>query len=140
MVKPSSAQREGLAALLCLAFGLALVRGLVGAETETGRVLIGVIFGGGLLLILAGWLRAVRHPEQLEVGDEAIRLTPTPRRPTEAIERSDGETLRFGAKAAGRVNFLTLSQPDSGRAITLHLFSRKTVRVACEAHGWRFDS
>lgn len=140
VVRPSRAQRDGLAALLLLAFGFALVRGLIGAETTIGRVAVGVIFGGVVLMILAGWLRLVRRPDLLEVSDEEIRYAPSSGREHPIIPRDHGETLRFVARSAGRLSFLALSQPGSGTMLALHLFSRKSVQAACEAHGWRFET
>ena len=103
-------------------------------------MVVGVIFGGILALILLGWLRLVRHPDLLEVSDEEIRYAPASGRETPVIRRDHGDTLRFLARAAGRISFLALSQPGSGTMLTLHLFSRKAVQAAGEAHGWRFES
>jgi len=121
-----------------LAIGFALVRGLLGAQTTTGRALVGAIFGGLLALILAGWLRLVRHPDLLEVSYEQIEYAPS-RAQRAVISRERGADLQFLAKSAGRIAFLALSHPSSGTLISLHLFSRKAVQAACESHGWRFE-
>ena len=115
------------------------MRGLIGAETTAGRVTVGVIFGGLLVLILVGWARLVRHPELLEVSDQEIRRASPSGRLTSVIMREHGDALRFATRSAGRLRLLTLSQPGSGTSLTLQLFSRKAVRAACEAHGWRFE-
>ena len=108
------------------------------AETITGRVVVGVVFGGGLALILVGWLRLLLHPDLLEVSDEEIRyaMASGTRDPGHRSPRRRCP-LRFLARSAGRVSFPAFSQPGSGTLLTLHLFSRKPVQAACEAHGWR---
>ena len=135
-VHPSRLQRGGLFGFLTIAVGLALVRGLVGAETTAGRVAIAVIFGGILALILAGWIRLARRVDRLEISAETIRYTSASGKETHLLSRANGLELRFVAKGAGRFSFLALQQVQTGTVVPLHLFARGPIEAACEQNGW----
>ena len=136
----SRLQRDGLFGFLTLAMGAALVRGLIGAGSTSGRLLVGVIFGGALLLVTAGWLRVVRRAEHLDISDTEVRLVSGDGSRPRVIQRASGEQLRFVARSAGRVTLFGLYQPGSDTTLLLQLFSRKAVEAALLAHGWQLGS
>lgn len=135
----SRLQRDGLFGFLTVAMAAALVRGLVGADTATGRLVIGVIFGILVALVVGAWIRVLRKNEHLEVSDTDILLVSTTAARTQSFQRSNGEQLRFVAKAAGRVTLFGLYQPGSDTTVLLHLFSRNAVQEALLAHSWRLS-
>jgi hypothetical protein len=139
VVGRSRLQRDGLFGFLTLAMAAALVRGLLGASTSTGLLVIGLIFGTLLVVIVLAWLRARRSSEHLEVSDSEISYVATAGAPRQTLERTAGEQLRFVTKSAGRMTFFGLYQPGSDSTVLLHLFSRKAVEAALLAHHWRIS-
>lgn len=72
MVNERAGSRNFLWGFLTVVFGLALVRGHLGAETASGRIAVdafmGLLFAGSLV----AWIWFNRHPARLEITPEAI--------------------------------------------------------------------
>jgi hypothetical protein len=138
VVRESRATRDGLFGFLTLAFAVALVRGLIGASTTTGRIAVAVIIGGVLVALVVVWIVAIRNPHVLEVTDDEIRYVTPSGKGDWKMGKAKGDEVQFVARQAGRVAMLYLYQPASGVREPLRLFTRKPVRAGVEAHGWRF--
>jgi hypothetical protein len=123
---------------LAVVFAVALVRGLLGADTGTGRLAVGA--GMGLLALGSGggwwWFR--RHPARLEVGPEEIGFAHRGRRRSATIRRETGDleirTTHVGGK--NRLHFLTATGTEE--AVPLTTFDHAEVETACRMQGWRF--
>ena len=143
VVPESSRQRNALYGLLSAAFLAAGVRGAIGASSTSGRISALVVFGAVLGLVLAGWLRARRHPDHLEVSSTTIRYVSGAGRQTRAeprpvLSRQAGRDLRFSGSGTGRFVSLVLSQPAAGTGVPIRMFSRRAVQDACVSQGWTF--
>lgn len=125
----------GFLALCCTA---ALARGVPGAHTTAGRLAAAVIFGGLLVVILAGWAAALRRPRRLEITQDAIRYVQRDGRAT-SLSRQYGDHLRWVKQLRGRTWRLGLTIVGTDDVMILGTFSRKTVQRACLARGWHFD-
>jgi hypothetical protein len=138
VVRQSKAQARWLFGFLAVAFAAALVRGVMGASTTTGRVAVGVICG----LLLAGALVAVaaagRRRDYLEVEQDQIRYVRWSGQQVSAFTREWGSDLRFVRRAAGRTFVDCLNIPGTDNIIALPLFSKPEVQRACIARGWQF--
>jgi len=87
---------------------------------------------------IAGWVVMIRRPARLEVAEDAIRYVSRNGRAS-SLSRQWGDELRFVQRLRGRIRTLGLTIVGTDTAITLGFFSRKAVKQACRAHGWRFD-
>jgi cytochrome c biogenesis protein CcdA len=138
-VAESRRQVSFLFGFLTVAMAAALIRGVIGAQTTAGRVAVAVIFGVLLVVFLIGWAVSARRPAHLEITEDSIRYVTGNGRVT-ALSRQQGDELRFISRPAGRIWTLGLTvTPGPGPVLTpLTFFSRKAVRQACQARGWRF--
>jgi cytochrome c biogenesis protein CcdA len=138
-VAESRRQVAILFGFLTVAMAAALIRGVIGAQTTTGRVAVAVIFGVLLVVFLTGWVVSARRPAHLEITEDTIRYV-TRNGQVTALSRQQGDQLRFTTRRAGRIWTLGLSVvPGPGPVLTpLNFFSRKAVRQACQARGWQF--
>ena len=123
---------------LVLAFAVALVRGVTGAQTTSGRVAATVFSGILVAAFIAGWVVMIRRPARLEITEDAISYVPRNGR-VSSLSRQWGDELRFVQRLRGRIWTLGLTIVGTDTVITLGFFSRKAVKQACRAHGWRFD-
>jgi len=127
-----------LLGFLTLAWVAVLARGLSGAHTTTGRVAVAVIFGGLLVVLIAGWTAALRRPRRLEITEDAVRYVQRNGQ-VSALSRQQGDELRWVKELRGRTWRLGLTIVGTDTVMLLGTFSRKAVRQACLARGWRFD-
>lgn len=137
-VRESRPQINTLFGFLTVACAAALARSVPGAHTTTGRVTVAVIFGGLLVILLIGWIVTIRNPGRLEITEDAIRYSRR-REPVSVLSRRQGGELRFVKELRGRTWRLGLTIAGTGTVMLLGTFSRKEVRQACLARGWRFD-
>jgi len=124
---------------LTLAFAVVLVRGVTGAQTTSGRVAVLVLCVVLLAVFVSAWIRTLRHPARLEITEDAIRCI-SRNDQAATLSRQQGNELYFVRRnRGGRIWTLGLAitSPDTVMDLGL-LFSRKAVRHACLARGWRF--
>jgi hypothetical protein len=98
-----------------------------------------VIFGGGLVVIIVGWLRVVLRPDRLEVSNTEIRYVAGAGSQPPILQRDDGDEIHLVARRAGRTTLFSLYQPGSGTSVPLRLFARNPISQACRDHGWTFS-
>jgi hypothetical protein len=137
-VTESRPQISFLFGFLTLAFAVALVRGVTGASTGSGRAAAGVFAGALVVAMVTGWIMTIRRPARLEVSEALIRYM---RRNGQefTLSREQGDELLFVQRRGGRTWTLGLTIAGTGTVIFLGgFFSRKAVRQACLACGWRF--
>ncbi len=137
VVTESRSQISSLFGFLTLAFAVALVRGVTGASTGSGRVAAGVFAGLLVVAMATGWIVMIRRPTRLEVTEAMIRYI---RRNGQelTLSREWGDELLFVQRRSGRSWTLGLTIAGTGTVIFLSFFSRKAIRQACLARGWRF--
>src|SRR5579863_1781832 len=137
-VRESRPQVNTLFGFLTVACAAALARGALGAHTTTGRAAVAIIFGGLLVILVSGWVVTIRNPGRLEITQSAIRYSRR-REPVSVLSRQQGDELRFVKELRGRSWRLGLTIAGTSTVMLLGAFSRKAVRRACLARGWRFD-
>jgi len=108
------------------------------AQTTAGRMAATVVFGGLLVLVVAGWIAALRRPRRLEITEDAVRFVQRNGQ-VATLSRQQGDELRWVKTLRGRTWRLGLTITGTGTVMLLGTFSRKAVREACLARGWRFD-
>ena len=139
IVAESRWQVSILFGFLTLAFAVALVRGVTGAQTTSGRVAVVVLCVVLLAVFISPRIRTLRHPARLEITEDAIRYV---RRNGQSatLSRQQGNELYFVRRnRGGRISTLALAIMGTDASMNLGLlFSRKAVRHACLARGWRF--
>jgi hypothetical protein len=138
VITESRSQISSLFGFLTAAFAVALVRGVTGASTGSGRVAAGVFAGVLVVAVVAGWIVTIRRPTRLEVSEAGIRYI---RRNGQelTLSREWGDELLFVQRRSGRTWTLGLTIAGTGTVIYLGgFFSKKAVRQACLARGWRF--
>lgn len=139
IVTESRSQVSILFGFLTLAFAVALGRGVTGAQTASGRMAVVVLYVVLLTVIISAWIRTLRHPARLEITEDAIRYAPRNGR-SATMSRQQGNELCFVRRnRGGRIWTLGLAIMGTDTVMNLGLlFSRKAVRQACRARGWRF--
>ena len=139
IVAESRWQVSMLFGFLTLVFTVALARGVIGAQTASGRAAVVVLCVVLLAVFISAWTRTLRHPALLEITEEAIGYV---RRKGQSatVSRQQGNELYFVRRNRdGRIWTLGLAIVGTDTVMDLGLlFSRKTVRQACLARGWRF--
>ncbi len=122
-------------------FTAALIRGVTGAATTTGRVAAAVFCAA--LILAVGWASAARRLARVEISKDAIRFVSRNGKPS-ALSRQSGDELRFVKQHAGPMSRIwTLGLSIAGTDAVLLLsgfFSRSEVRKACRVQGWRVDN
>lgn len=130
---------DALWGFLVIVFGIALWRGRAGADTDAGRLVSDVVFGGLMVISVAAWVWFRRRPSRLTISRDAISFSH--RSGIEGIVlRRTGDlyvATPLGPGAAHRERYLRAEGSDE--MIPLLLFDSKTVRRACLAMGWRFS-
>lgn len=119
---------------LAVAFAFALWRGHQGAETGTGRLVLDVVLGLGVVLSVAAWISSFRHPARLEISHDVIALAH--RGQPNTIELRGAGPLyvhRVFNPKGGAQSYLKIAGSDD--AIPLVLFDYKEVERACRAAG-----
>jgi hypothetical protein len=136
-----SRQQVGiLFGFLALAAAAALARGVTGAHTTPARVVVGVLFGALLVIFVTRWIAMLRSPSRLEITRDAVSYVHRSGQVT-SLSRQSGDELRFvQTYRGGRMWTLELTVVGAEPRIILQgFFSRRAVREACRARGWRFD-
>ncbi len=127
---------------LILVSAVVVVRVVTGGQTNTGGVVVAILFGIFLVALIAGWIVRSRRRARLEITEDAIRYVGRDGR-VATLSRQQGDELRFvkrHAAAMSRVWTLGLTIVGTDTVITpLSLFSRHAVRQACRTRGWHFD-
>jgi hypothetical protein len=136
VVKESRSQIGFLSGFLALACAVAAIRGVAGASTGAGRVAVGVVFGALVVVFVAGWIWMVRRPARLEITEATISYVKRGGQAS-ALSREWGDELQFVQRRNGRTSTLGLTIAGTGTIIFLGFFSRKAIRQACLARGWR---
>jgi hypothetical protein len=138
VIRENRGQISAMFGFLTVACAVALVRGVPGAQTTAGRAAAAVVFGGLLVLFIVGWIVMLRRPHRLEITEDAVRYV---RRngQVSALSRQHGDELRWVKQLRGRTWRLGLTISGTDTVMLLGTFSRKAVRQACLARGWRFD-
>jgi hypothetical protein len=139
IIRESAGQRDGLFGFLVAAFALALVRGVMGASTSTGRIVVAVVFGALTVVGFVAWMLRRRRAPWLEISDTAIELARPGSAPRARFDRAAGGALRFVVVGSWRARSLALQQVGSDTRLGLQFFNRAAVETACIAHGWSFD-
>jgi Na+/melibiose symporter-like transporter len=142
VVAESRSQMAVLFGFLLVVFAAALIRGVTGATTTTGRVAAAVFCAVLILAIAWGWTAVARRPARLEISRDAVRFMSRQGKAS-ALSRESGDELRFVKQHAGPLSRIwTLGLTVAGTDAVLLLpgfFSRSEVRQACRAQGWRVD-
>ena len=138
IVRESRAQLRALFGFLTLVCAAALARGVPGAQTTAGRVAVAVVFGGLLVVLVVGWIVTIRRPRRLEITEGAVRYVQRNGQ-VATLSRQQGDELRWVKQLRGRTWRLGLTIVGTDTIMLLGTFSRKAVRQACLARGWRFD-
>lgn len=125
---------------LAVMSALALVRGHLGAETTTGRIVGDVIFGTLLVGSVWMWLWSRRYPSRLEISPETITYTYRGAGNPTTLFRNGGDlyvhTTWMGGRHPTTLRYLKVTGSDEG--ILLQTFDWPEVERACMANGWRF--
>jgi len=138
VVRESRLQRDGLYGFLTVATALAVVRGVASASTTAGRLSAAVVLGAVLVVVVGGWVRAVRRADRLEISPSVVRYVPgAVGAPPVQLLRADGAQLRLATRGSGRVVLLELVQVGSPHALELRHFSQAAVRRTCVDAGWQ---
>ena len=139
IVAASRWQVSMLFGFLTLVFTVALARGVIGAQTTSGRVAVVVLCVVLLAVFISAWIRTLRHPARLEITEDAIRYVRRNGQPA-TLARQQGNELSFvRTNRGGRIWTLGLASTGTDAVMDLGLFfSRKSVREACRARAWRF--
>ncbi len=136
VVHENARKVDVLFGFLTAAFLLALWRGHMGAETDTGRLVGDVLFGALTIGTIALWRMLKRRPARLEISQDSIVLAHRGGKRTQVLPRSGGElSIRM---AGGRYPQPYLCTDGSEERVLLSTFDRKEVANACLATGWRF--
>ena len=137
IVRPSRLQRDGFFGGLIAVFILAIVRGIFGAGTGSGRIAV-IIFAGAIIaVLLGGWIRSVTRPSHLEISPAAVTLVePAGQRRT--LARDSGDEISVTVDGGGRYRRSALTIAGSGTTIPLSFFSLPEIERQCVANGWRF--
>jgi hypothetical protein len=138
IVRESRAQISTLLGFLTVACVAALARGVPGAQTAAGRVAVAVVFGGLLMILVAGWVAMLRRRSRLEITENTVRYVQRHGQ-VSTLSRQQGDELRWVKELRGRTWQLGLTISGTGAVILLGRFSRKAVHQACLARGWRFE-
>ncbi len=138
VVKESRSQIGFLSSFLALVCAVALVRGVLGASTGAGRVAAGVSFGALVVVLVAGTIWLTRHPTRLEITEAAVTYVNRAGQ-AHSLLREWGDVLQFVQRRNGRSWVLGLTIAGTDNLIVLGFFSRKAIRQAGLARGWRFS-
>ena len=139
VIEQSKATVNALWGFLTVAFVFALWRGHGGAETGTGRFVLDVVFGAGVILSVTAWISFHRHPARLEVSRDVIALVHRGKPNATELRRTGPLYVRriFGPRGGTRSYLKAVGSDD---AIPLVLFDRKSVERACREAGWPITS
>jgi hypothetical protein len=126
---------------LSVAFATVLIRGHMGAETDTGRTTVDLVFGLLTVGTIAVWWLMSRHPARLEISREKITLRHRGLPRTQQIPRTSGDlyvkhVMMGSIKSKTRTTYLCT--PGNETSLQLDMFNREEVTRACLATGWRF--
>ena len=136
VIEQSKTNVNVLWGFLSIAFAVALWRGHQGAETNSGRVVLDVLFSAAVVVCVAMWISSHKHPARLEISQDVISLWHG-RKPNSVDLRRTGDLYlhRVITPRGGSRNYLKVVGSDD--AIPLVYFNWKNVEPACRAAGWR---
>lgn len=117
-------------------FATALIRGHVGATTNSGRIVVDALFGLLAIGTVGAWLRLSRRPAHLEISPEAITLSYRGGGGSQQLLRSSGDL--YVGWSGGRYPQPYLRNVGTREGLALWTFSRSEVSRACTTMGWRF--
>ena len=135
VIEQSTTSVNVLWGFLTVAFAFALWRGHQGAQTGTGRLVLDVVLGVGVILSVTAWISFHRHPARLTVSREVISLSHRGKPNSVDLRRTGPLYVRRIFSPRGGVRSY-LKVVGSDNAIPLVLFDWKTVERACRAAGW----
>ncbi|MDQ3955555.1 MAG: hypothetical protein M3285_08410 [Actinomycetota bacterium] len=135
VVEQSTATVNALWGFLTVAFAFALWRGHQGAQAGTGRLVLDVVFGVGVILSVTAWISFHRHPSRLAVSRDVISLSHRGKPNSVELRRTGPLYVRRMINPRGGVRSY-LKVVGSDDAIPLVLFDWKSVERACRAAGW----
>lgn len=135
VVEQSSTNVNVLWGFLSVAFAVALWRGHQGAQTNTGRLVLDIVFSAGVIVSAAAWISSHRHPARLEVSQDAVSLFHRGKPNSVELRRTGPLYVRrIISPRGGARSYLMVVGSDN--AIPLVLFNWKSVERACRAAGW----
>ncbi|MFN2390119.1 MAG: DUF3592 domain-containing protein [Actinomycetota bacterium] len=139
VVKQKQSSVIAIYGFLAVVFAIALVRGHLGAETTTGRVVGDLIFGALTLGSIAALVRFQKRPGRITVARDVISYSH--RGATTPIELHRTGDLYIGrtftASGIAAAHYLKVDGSDA--VISLAVFDRNEVERACLAMGWGFS-
>jgi hypothetical protein len=107
------------------------------ARTSGGRIAGGLGFGIGPVLCVLAWVNIHRHPEQLQISNEAIvRSAKGLDKYTVTLWKELSPDLVFVLVRRSRGAHWALAQPGSTARVDVQNFRRQDVIDACRARGW----
>ena len=138
VVKQSQRNTAIIYGFLAVMFAFAAVRGHMGAETATGRIVGDVIFGTMTIGSIAILIVMRRNPGHVTVGRDAISYSHRGAKNPIVLPRT-GDLYIGGTMigtTGGRTRYLKVQGSDLG--IPLEIFDQQELERACVAMGWRF--
>ncbi len=123
---------------LTLAFGAALVRGHLGAESTASRVVVDLILGLLLVGSISAWVWFRRHPARLEISVEAVTFAHRGQTRSVKLARSSGDLYVRRTMLGGTHPLLFLGITGSDEVIPLQMFDLEEIEAASVSRGWRF--
>ena len=135
VVEQSMTNVNVLWGFLTVAFAFALWRGHQGAQSGTGRLVLDVVFGVGVILSVTAWISFHRHPARLAVSRDVISLSHRGKPNSIDLRRTGHLYVRRMFSPRGGVRSY-LKVVGSDNAIPLVLFDWRSVERACRAAGW----
>jgi hypothetical protein len=139
LLRESAVRRDGLFGGLLVVFALALVRGVIGASTTSGRIAVVVIFGALVLAIFFGWRARRRRTNWLDVSADRIVLRDSTPVAVGQLVRASDDRLTFVVVGPVNARTLTLTIRGGSERLPLQFFKKQRVRELCVAYGWTFD-
>jgi hypothetical protein len=135
VIEQSKTNVNVLWGFLTIAFAVALWRGHGGAQTGSGRLVLDVLLGAGVVASVAAWIWSYKHPARIEVSYDVIALWYRGKpNPVELRRTGDLYLYRRITPKGGTHSYLKVTGSDA--AIPLVEFNWKDVERACRAAGW----
>lgn len=138
IVKQSQRNTTIIFGSLAVLFGLAAVRGHMGAETAGGRIVGDALFATLAIGSIALLIAMRRNPGSVTVGRDAISYSHRGAKNPIVLPRTGD--LYIGGTMVGTTGARTryLKVQGSDQAIPLEIFDQQELERACVAMGWRF--
>jgi hypothetical protein len=137
VVNERAGSRNFLWGFLTVVFGAALVRGHIGAETSSGRIVVDVFMGLLFVGSLAGWIWFNRHPARLRITPGSIELMHKGQQ--KGLRLANTGHLYISRTFIGGKNPIAYFRvAGSDDAIPCGNFNVAEVQQATTAAGWRW--